>query len=146
VIKYIFETTKHKLWVFVYLFNFSLQLIYRGIIHDNSKFSKEEMPYFLKVLPRLKYSAYGSQEYKDTLKEIKPAIDNHNKINKHHPEHYKNGISDFSLLDLIEMLYDWKAAVKRHKDGNILDSIKINSTRFNYSNVYIENILRNTIK
>lgn len=43
------------------------------------------------------------------------------------------GIRGMSLLDLIEMLCDWKAATLRHNDGDIRKSIEINQKRFGYS-------------
>jgi hypothetical protein len=35
-----------------------------------------------------------------------------------------------TLLDLIEMLCDWKAASERHNDGDIMRSIIVNKERF----------------
>jgi hypothetical protein len=35
-----------------------------------------------------------------------------------------------SLLDLLEMLCDWKAASERHADGDIARSLRINRERF----------------
>lgn len=43
------------------------------------------------------------------------------------------GILGMSLVDLIEMLCDWKAATLRHNDGCIRKSIDINQKRFGYS-------------
>ena len=36
-----------------------------------------------------------------------------------------------SLLDLMEMLADWRAATERNKNGDIKKSIEINTYRFN---------------
>lgn len=144
MIKHILETTKHKLWVFYYLFVFCLRLFKRAIIHDLSKYSKYEAPYFIKVLPRLRGMTYGSEEYKKCLSEIKPAIEHHQKNNNHHPESNENLINGMSLLDVVEMFYDWKAATKRHNDGNILNSIEINAKRFNYDNT-LKNIFRSSL-
>jgi hypothetical protein len=144
MINHIIETTKHKLWVFYYLFIFCLKLFKRAIIHDFSKYGKHEAKYFIKVLPKLKNLTYGSQKYKDCLNEIKPAIDHHQKTNKHHPEYYNNSINGMSLLDIVEMFYDWKAATKRHANGNINKSIKINAKRFNYDKSLID-IFNNSI-
>lgn len=49
------------------------------------------------------------------------------------------------LLDLIEMLCDWKAASERHNDGNIRKSIEHNGVRFNMSSQLIR-ICENTAK
>jgi hypothetical protein len=64
---------------------------------------------------------------------MKPALDHHYANNSHHPEHYKNGIDDMSLLDLVEMICDWKAASERHNNGNIRKSIEVNGKRFEMS-------------
>jgi hypothetical protein len=61
----------------------------------------------------------------------------------HHPEHYSNGIQGMSLLDVIEMLCDWKAATMRHADGDLSKSIEINQKRFGYSDE-LKSILINT--
>lgn len=50
-----------------------------------------------------------------------------------------------TLLDLIEMLVDWKASSERHNNGNILKSIEINGNRFGMSPQLIE-IFENTAK
>lgn len=53
------------------------------------------------------------------------------------------GLHGMSLLDIIEMLCDWKAATLRHHDGDILRSIEINQKRFGYSDE-LKQILLNT--
>lgn len=123
----------------------STELIKRGAVHDNSKLESPEKEMFDEYTPKLKHSTYGSDEYKDFLKELKVALDHHYKNNSHHPEHYENGVDGFDLFDLIEMFFDWKAASERHADGNIFKSIEINTKRFNLSS-QIRNIFINTAK
>ena len=101
--------------------------------HDESKLNTPEIEVFDEYTPKLKHSTYGSEEYKVFLSEMKPALDHHYKVNRHHPEHHPNGINDMNLVDLLEMLVDWKAATTRHDDGDILRSIEINQKRFGYS-------------
>jgi hypothetical protein len=48
-------------------------------------------------------------------------------------ESIKSSVNNMTLLDVIEMLVDWKASSERHHDGNILKSIEINATRFGMS-------------
>jgi hypothetical protein len=55
------------------------------------------------------------------------------------------GISGMTLLDLTEMLCDWKAATLRHNDGDIRKSIEINQKRFGYSDE-LKRILLNTLR
>lgn len=42
----------------------------------------------------------------------------------------ERGVAGMSLLDLIEMFCDWKAATERHADGDLAKSIEINAKRF----------------
>lgn len=54
-------------------------------------------------------------------------------------------VDGMTLLDLVEMFCDWKAATERHADGSIEKSIKQNTVRFNLS-PQLEIILENTRK
>jgi len=121
----------------------SCELIRRANIHDNSKLESPEKEFFDEFTPKLKGSTYGSDEYKEFLKQLKVGLDHHYKNNSHHPEHYENGIDGFDLFDLIEMFFDWKAAGERHADGNIFKSIEINKGRFAMSE-QLCNIMKNT--
>jgi hypothetical protein len=98
--------------------------------HDKSKFDESEFPFFAKYTDTLKNVKYGSAAYEKALKKLNPAVQHHYKFNTHHPEHYKNGINDMSLFDLIEMLMDWEAASHRMRGGDIFDSLEINKKRF----------------
>jgi hypothetical protein len=50
-----------------------------------------------------------------------------------------------TLIDLVEMLADWRAAGERNKDGNIRKSIAVNSSRFKLS-PQLRTILENTAR
>ena len=76
---------------------------------------------------------YGSDEYNQSLAELKPALEHHYQNNSHHPEHYENGINGMDLFDLVEMFFDWKCSAERHDTGNVFDSIKINQTKHQMS-------------
>lgn len=54
-------------------------------------------------------------------------------------------VNGMSLLDVIEMLADWKAAGMRHADGNLFESLRINRERFGLSDQLFE-IIQNTVK
>jgi hypothetical protein len=140
-----FETTKHIHLVQQFLHIFAREMMRRGEIHDRSKLESPEVELFTELTPKLAACSYGSPEYKEFLKELKPALDHHYAKNPHHPEHWKNGIRDMSLFDIIEMFCDWKAASQRHHDGNILKSIEINATRFGMSQELVS-IFENTAK
>lgn len=121
------------------------ELIRRANVHDNSKLESPEKELFDEFTPKLKDCTYGSDEYKEYLKELKVALDHHYENNSHHPEHYENGVNGFDLFDLIEMFMDWKAAGERHADGNIYKSIEINKERFKLSEQTVD-IFKNTAK
>ena len=127
------ETYKHIQIVQEYLGRQIHALMRRSCIHDQSKLVSPEVEAFDEFTPKLAASTYGSPEYKEMLAGLKPALDHHYAHNSHHPEHYKDGICGMSLLDLVEMLCDWKAATLRHTNGDIRRSIEINQERFGYS-------------
>lgn len=137
------ETLKHIKRVSQLLSDAAVELLYRGSVHDESKLHDPEKTMFDKMTPLLKDLVYGSPEYKESLAELKVALDHHYANNTHHPEHYENGIDDMNLFDVIEMFMDWKAATERNKDGNIYKSIHHNKNRFKMSD-QLEKIMVNT--
>ena len=120
-------------------------MILRSVSHDDSKLCNPEKDIFDEYTPKLKDSTYMSDQYKEFLKEMQVALDHHYEANRHHPEHFEHGIADMTLVDLIEMIVDWKAASERHGDGDIIKSIELNKDRFNYSDE-LKQIFINTIK
>ncbi len=138
------QTYEHKQNVSKFISFILHDLIIRSIYHDNSKLESPEVDIFTEYTPKLANSTYSSDEYHQFLKEMKPALDNHYANNPHHPEHYDNGIKDMDLVDLIEMICDWKAATLRHNDGDIYKSIELNQKRFGYSDE-LKQILKNTV-
>jgi hypothetical protein len=139
------ETRKHIDRVRFLINNFVIALLDRAESHDASKLKHPEVEIFAKYTPILKALTYGSEEYKQTLEEMRPALDHHYEVNTHHPEHHEFGIDDMDLVDIIEMLCDWKAASERHADGNISKRIKINTDRFSM-NQQLVNILSNSLE
>jgi hypothetical protein len=121
------------------------ELMKRAQHHDDSKLKDPEKPFFDAETPKLAGLTYGTPEYKASLDAIRPALDHHYAHNSHHPEHYKEGINDFDLFDLLEMFFDWKASSERHHDGNILKSIEKNADRFGISPQVVR-ILNNSAK
>ena len=139
------ETYKHKQVVNQLIGDMIKELIFRGVNHDNSKIGEFEVDIFTEYTPKLENSTFGSDEYKQFLKEMKPALDHHYSENKHHPEHFENGVLGMDLIDLLEMICDWKAATLRHNNGDIMKSVEINQERFGYSDE-LKQIFINTIK
>lgn len=117
----------------------------RGMVHDTSKLKSPEKAIFDDVSPKLKALTYGSYEYQMALGDMHEALAHHYQANSHHPEHYPNGVDGMSLLDLIEMFCDWKAASERHADGDFGKSLEINRERFKISD-QLAAIFQNTSK
>lgn len=120
------------------------KLLYRADNHDQSKLDEPELSIYVQYIHKLAGSTYGSDEYKQFLKDIKPALDHHYKHNRHHPEHFSNGINGMHLVDLMEMVCDWVAASKQHDNGDPLESLKHNINRFGIE-PQLEDIIKNTI-
>lgn len=138
------ETEKHIEQVCTYLATFIAEINGRAFEHDQSKLSSPEKEIFEVYTPKLKGTTYGSEEYNEYLKEMQVALKHHYEVNKHHPEHYPEGINQMTLVDIIEMLCDWKAATLRHADGSIKQSLIHNKKRFNISSQLLK-ILQNTV-
>jgi hypothetical protein len=139
------ETLKHIHKVRQLLYGVIEELDNRARNHDSSKLESPEKEIFGEHTEELAKTIYGSPEYKELLEKIKPAITHHYAKNRHHTEHWPNGINDMTLIDLIEMLCDWKAATERNKDGNIRKSIEINATKYNIS-PQLKEIFENTVR
>lgn len=137
------ETRNHIDNVRRYIKIFAIELLKRGEQHDQSKLGDVEASIFAVYTDRLKDITYGSEEYNKCRIEMKTALDHHYAKNRHHPEFYKNGINDMSLVDIVEMFCDWFASSQRHTDGNILKSIEYNKDRFGM-NEQLSSILENT--
>ena len=139
------DTKEHIRRVRFYLVKCINELSGRSYNHDRDKIEDPvEKHLFDEYTPKLRDCTYGSNEYKEFLKGLKEGLDIHYKNNRHHPEHFENGIKDMNLIDLLEMICDWKAASERHADGDVYKSLVINKERFGYSDE-LYNILKNTV-
>lgn len=59
-------------------------------------------------------------------------------------DYQRSSLSNMNIIDLVEMLCDWKAASLRQHNGNILKSIEQNAERFGYGKE-ISSVFINTI-
>jgi hypothetical protein len=139
-----FETWQHIYEVQKLLHKMQVELGRRALEHDQSKMQHPEAETFAEYTPRLKHIEYGSDEYRQCMKEMGPAIKHHQENNRHHPEMHEGGVNGMNLVDLLEMLCDWKAATMRTKNGDIRRSLEIQRKRFGLSD-QLMSILENTI-
>lgn len=140
IINHIDETIIHKQYVLEsarilseYLilenrFDEALELINRCTIHDNSKFSQEEINAFINI------------SSKDSLKnakikiegDFKTALQIHWKSNSHHPEYYED-YSQMSEMDIMEMACDWNARSIEYRT-DLLEFVEIRQNeRFHFN-------------
>ena len=119
-------------------------LLVAQVEHDESKLVDPERDLFKRYTPKLAGCTYDSAEYKQFLSELGPALEHHYQNNRHHPEHFKEGVDGMTLFDLVEMLCDWAASSRRHNDGDIGKSIEVNTTRFGLSPQLV-NVFKNTV-
>lgn len=82
------------------------ELVDRSVCHDRSKTEDPELAVFNEYTPKLRDSTYGSEEYKRYLSEMSHGLSHHYANNRHHPEHFEDGVAGMTLVDLIEMLAD----------------------------------------
>jgi hypothetical protein len=129
------DTYQHMDRVRELVLGVAVDLIERARVHDASKLVSPEVETFDQITERLAGTEYGSQEYIDTLREFRPGIEHHQMSNDHHPEfHGEDRVHAMNLVQMIEMLCDWKAAGERHDDGgDIMKSIEIGQQRHGYS-------------
>lgn len=139
------ETQKHIEAVRKYIRFMIDKIDMRGVKHDASKLESPEVEVFAEYTPKLNSTTFGSEDYYVNLEGMKSALDHHYASNRHHPEHFVNGINDMTLIDILEMFCDWKASTLRHNDGNLLKSIETNAERFNMEG-QLKQILINTAR
>lgn len=137
------DTLAHIREVQTRICDVAVDLLRRGNRHDRSKLEEPELSVFNEYTPKLKDSTYGSGEYKAFLDGMGEGLKHHYAHNDHHPEHHARGVMDMDLVQVIEMLIDWKAATLRHGDGDLRRSIAQNAERFGYGQEF-ERLLVNT--
>lgn len=142
--EYIEITKNHINLVNKYIKFINYEILKRGKNHDKSKLRYPEVDKFSSYLKdKNRNNQYGSEEYKKFLEDMKITLNHHYQENRHHPEHFKNGILDMNLIDLIELICDWKATSTINKNDDLIKSIILGQERFKYSDE-IKQLLINT--
>jgi hypothetical protein len=100
----------HKRLVEGYLTRIASELYARGLAHDDSKLEPPEKETFDQAAPALQAAEITSKEYGAALAKMGEGLAHHYEANRHHPEHFEQGVNEMNLSDIIEMVADWKAA------------------------------------
>lgn len=116
------EVMEHRMKVQIMMNRMSREFIARGNRHDNSKLKSPEKEIYSQYNEALHVAKYGTPEYNELMVKIEPAVIHHYAENDHHPEHFKDGIYNMNLPQIIEMLADWVAAANS-KGTNVIDDL-----------------------
>jgi len=136
---------QHKESIAKYMAKFAAELSYRSAIHDVSKFKKEELEVYAEFIDEMNKHPFNSPEEKELREKYQTASIVHKKLNRHHPEHFENGMEGMNLIDLIEMLCDWRSASERSAGDSIRKGLPIMKDKYNISPQLLK-ILENTLK
>lgn len=141
---YVGRYEKHRSQVDYFCQYFSSNILRRGETHDRSKLLSPERETFEKF--ELQDTEFGTDEYMVRLEKMKKeGLSHHYYNNRHHPEHFENGVKDMTLIDLVEMLSDWLSAVEKHKTCTVNESLIYCKERFGISDELYA-ILFNTVQ
>lgn len=111
--------------------------------HDDSKYMDPEKPVYDKYIPLLRKYKYGTPEYKKVREEMeRDGLTHHYAANRHHPEHFEDGIAGMDLFDFLEHVVDCYAS-SLVSDTSFRDGLEKNAERFGYPEELLS-ILRHT--
>lgn len=122
-------TLYHQRLVQQLMIKISQEIEKRAFSHDNSKLNTE-FPGLVNINYIAREQGFGSEDYQESLKS--EMVQHHWKVNDHHPEHFEKGISEMDLVQIIEMVCDWRA-VSIQKNLNFHDMLQEQKKRFNPS-------------
>ena len=117
----------------------------RRLTHDASKFVSPEKEGYDKFIPMLKETPYASPEYVKVRQQMfDECLKHHYEVNRHHPEHFENGIKDFTIVDLVEYFVDTYSASTR-SDTPFSEGLKFNAKKHNLPEEIVM-IFENTVR
>lgn len=119
------------------------QLLERAEHHDDSKLKFPEILWLSEMDKEPRYP-YGTPEYADKKKRWKELFEHHYKYNRHHPEHFVNGVEGMSLTDLCEYLIDISSYQNVMHPEQVMELLNGQAERFKLSE-QLNQILKNTL-
>lgn len=138
------DTMKHKVIVSQLIGGMSNRLIERRFSHDDSKLESPEKECYDKFIPKLREAKYGSPEYNKIKDEMGSGLQHHYEVNRHHPEHFSNGVNGMTLIDVVEMFCDWYAA-SQNSDTSFEEGLKMNFKKY-HIDPQLQDIMLNTFR
>ena len=121
------------------------ELNIRAAHHDESKLREPEKSGYDQLTLTLKNVAYDTEAYRAALAEAQSAIAHHYQSIAIILSIFPDGIAGMTLIDVIEMLCDWKAASERTQQTSVAPSLSHNQQRFGIDD-QLAAILANTVQ
>jgi hypothetical protein len=97
---------------------FITNLMDRSVTHDESKLGPNELEDYAKAIDDFNSNPFGSEGYDRIRQNIQKSVTHHYANNRHHPEHFEDGVNGMDLVDVLEMVADWKAASENAVGGS----------------------------
>jgi len=142
-LKTVEDILKHKEKVKRRLLFLSEELRKRAECHDNSKLRDPEIKYLIEMDKEPKYE-YNTPEYFNKMKRWQKFFNHHYDNNRHHPDHFRNGILDMTLTDICEYLVDIISYYDEMHVHDAMDTVEKQQGRFGLDN-QLSQILVNTL-
>ena len=135
------RATRHIMTVQLILRTLAREMLNRADAHDLSKLGPDEFGGMIAIDRIADKCGLNSPEYMAALSG--GAIQLHVSRHSHHPEYHVSGVQNMSLLDIVEMVCDWKAAnvLRGHPEWN--ESVRMMSERLGLSSeqIYLINLI-----
>ena len=117
----------------------AIQILKRGVDHDNSKYNYIEFKKLASILNTRKCFTNATEQLTEVEME---AIRYHWSHNKHHPEYYYDKEDNMSELDIIEMVCDWFARSLQYNTEFIAFIKERQKNRFKFDEATFNTVLR----
>jgi len=141
--KTVYNIIKHRNSVKNKLNFLSKEIKKRGEEHDLSKLQQPELNWLIQMDKEPKYK-YGTPEYFEKMKRWQKFFTHHYTNNRHHPDHFKLGILEMTLVDLCEYIADIISYYDEMHVDDALKTIKDQKERFGFDE-QLSQILKNTL-
>jgi hypothetical protein len=111
--------------------------------HDESKLMQPELNWLIQMDKEPRYQ-YGTPEYFDKMKKWQKFFKHHYAENRHHPDHFQNGIYDMNIVDICEYITDIISYYDEMHVDDALKTLETQKERFGFDEQLYQ-ILKNTL-
>lgn len=119
------------------------ELVKRAEKHDESKLMQPELNWLIQMDKEPRYQ-YGTPEYFDKMEKWQNFFKHHYAENRHHPDHFQNGIYDMNIVDICEYITDIISYYDEMHVDDALKTLEAQKERFGFDEQLYQ-ILKNTL-